>query len=129
MNIELFEKLRQKKMLEKSKEFFEHKLDFLIGPVELDSMLKRGGKVNIIDVRAAEDYKEGHIPGAISLPKEQWSTFKGLSKDRPNVFYCYSIVCQIATKAAKYFAEHEFPVIELQGGFDEWQKHNLPIEK
>lgn len=128
MAIELFEKLSQKRNLLKAKTFFEHKLDFLMGPVELDTMLKRGGKVNIIDVRAAEDYEKGHIPGAISLPKEQWSTFKGLSKDRPNVMYCYSIVCQIATKAAKYFAEHEFPVIELQGGFDEWQKHNLSIE-
>ena len=37
---------------------------------------KQGGPVNIMDVRAAEDYAEGHIPGAVNLPKDQWDKAK-----------------------------------------------------
>ena len=128
MSVEIIEKLRRREMLHRSKTFFERRLDFIRGPVELNWMIKQGEKLNIIDVRSPEDYTKEHIPGAVNLPQEQWSTFKGLSKDRPNVVYCYTVVCQLATKAARYFAEHDFPVIELQGGIEYWKKNNLPLE-
>jgi len=49
---------------------------FTTGPVELERWFKRGEPVNIVDVRAAEDYSEGHIPGALNLPKNQWDNAK-----------------------------------------------------
>jgi rhodanese-related sulfurtransferase len=33
----------------------------------------------------------------------------------------------MAAKACKFFAENGYPVMELEGGFDAWQKHSLPI--
>jgi len=128
MATEIIEKLRQKKMLHNAKVFFDSRLDFTRGPLELNSMIKRGEKLNIIDVRRPEDYAKERIPGAVNLPEEQWSSFKGLSKDRPNVVYCYTIVCQLATRAAKYFAEHDFPTILLEGGIEEWKKNQMPVE-
>jgi rhodanese-related sulfurtransferase len=68
----------------KAKEFFETKMAFTTGPVELERMMKNN-EVNVVDVRAAEDYAKGHIPCAINLPKDQWSTMKGLRKDKINV--------------------------------------------
>ena len=91
-------------------------------------MIEQGEKLNIIDVRRPEDYSKGHIPGAVNLPEDQWSTFKGLSKDKPNVVYCYSIVCQLSIRAAKYFAEHDFPTIVLTGGIEEWKRNQLSVE-
>ena len=128
MTVEIIEKLRRKEMLRRAKAFFDKRLDFTRGPIELNSMIQRGDKLNIIDVRRPEDFAKEHIPGAVNLPEDQWSTFKGLSKDRPNVVYCYTIVCQLSTRAAKYFAEHDFPVILLEGGIDEWKKNQLPVE-
>ena len=55
----------------KAKEYFEAKMAFTTGPVELERMMKNN-EVNIVDVRAAEDYAQGHIPGAVNLPKDQW---------------------------------------------------------
>ncbi len=110
-------------------EFFEAKLDFTTGPIELDDLLRREENINIIDVRRSEDYSSGHIPGAISLPKDEWTTFSGLSKDKVNIIYCYSEACHLAATAAKYFAEHEFPVMELEGGFEEWSRAGLPVEE
>ncbi len=67
-----------------AKEFFENKLAFTTGPVDLERMRKEGSG-NIVDVRAAEDYAQGHIPGAVNLPKDRWASLQGLRKDRTNV--------------------------------------------
>jgi rhodanese-related sulfurtransferase len=112
----------------KAKEFFEAKMAFTTGPVELERMMKQGD-VNVVDVRAAEDYAKGHIPSAVNLPKEQWGSLKGLQKDRVNVLYCYSLVCHLAATAAVEFASKGFPVMELDGGWRWWKDDGFPIEK
>ena len=112
----------------KALEYFEAKLEFTLGPYELNELIKRG-EVNVIDVRAEKDYKQGHIPEAINLPEGKWVTLEGLNYDRTNVIYCYGITCFLATRACRRFAENGYPVMELIGGFEEWKKNNMPIKK
>ncbi len=112
----------------KAKEYFEAKMAFTTGPVELERMIQ-GGEVNVVDVRASEDYNEGHIPGAINLPKDRWQTLQGLRKDKINVLYCYSQVCHLAAAAAVEFAGKGYPVMELEGGFRTWKEHEFDVEK
>jgi rhodanese-related sulfurtransferase len=112
----------------KAKKYFEDKMAFTTGPVELERMMKNN-EVNVVDVRAADDYAEGHIPGAVNVPKDQWSTLKGLRKDKPNVLYCYSHVCHLAATAAVEFAGKGYPVIELEGGWRWWKENEFQIEK
>jgi rhodanese-related sulfurtransferase len=76
----------------KALEYFEDKMAFTTGPVELNRMMESGEPVNVIDVRQAADYAKGHIPGSINLPKGKWSSLEGLSKDKNNVVVCYSDV-------------------------------------
>jgi rhodanese-related sulfurtransferase len=114
---------------QKAKEYFEAKISFTTGPVELERMMKQGENINIVDVRAAEDYAEGHIPGAVNLPKDKWQTLEGLRKDKTNVVYCYSQVCHLAATAAVEFASKGYPVMELEGGFRAWKEHDMEIEK
>jgi len=111
----------------KAQEYFENKMAFTTGPVELNRMIK-DDTVNVIDVRSEDDYAEGHIPGAVNLPKDKWYTLAGLTKDKANVLYCYSQVCHLAATAAVEFASKGFPVMELEGGWDEWKDHGLEIE-
>ena len=92
--------------------------------------------VNIIDVRSAEAYKKGHIPGAINLPYEQYSSFEGnetafpgLRKDGFNYVYCYQLLCNLGQKAAKKFASLDYPVKEVVGGMQSWKDAQYPIEK
>jgi rhodanese-related sulfurtransferase len=113
---------------EKAAKYFEDKLDFTTGPMELNNMMDSGENINIIDVRSADDFATSHIPGAISLHKNSWHTMKGLAKDRVNIVYCYSEVCHLAAQAAKRFAEAGFSVMELEGGFEAWGAYNLPVE-
>lgn len=111
----------------KAKAYFEAKMAFTTGPVELDRMIRQGD-VHVVDVRAAEDYAAGHIPGAISLPKDQWNATSVLRRDKTNVIYCYSQVCHLAAAAALQFASEGFPVMELEGGFKSWAEHEMDIE-
>jgi rhodanese-related sulfurtransferase len=113
----------------KAREYFEAKMAFTAGPVELERMMKQGENINIVDVRASEDYAEGHIPGAINLPKDKWNRLTGLRKDKINVLYCYSQTCHLAAAAAVEFADKGYPVMELEGGFRAWKDSGHDIEK
>lgn len=112
----------------RAREFFLDKITFTTGPVEVDSMLSTGDEVVIVDVRARADFEKGHVPGAISLPKEEWSKPQGLAKDKTNILYCYSHVCHLAAKAAVELASQGYPVMEMDGGFEAWRENNLEVE-
>lgn len=111
-----------------ARKYFADKMTFTTGPAELKHWLDEKEPVNVIDVRRAEDYEKGHIPGAVSLPKEKWSTHEGLKKDKVNVVYCYMQQCHLAPEACVEFAENGYSVCELEGGFDVWQRHGLPVQ-
>ena len=112
----------------RAKEFFENKMSFTTGPVELDRAIKASQPIAVIDVRARDDFEKEHIPGAISMPESEWANLTGLSKDRLNVIYCYSQVCHLAARAAVEFAGAGFAVRELEGGFKAWKEHRLATE-
>ena len=113
---------------EKARKFFSDKMAFTTGPVELARNVKGGAPINVVDVREAEDYKKGHIPGAVNLPRDRWGTREGLQKEALNVLYCYSHVCHLAATAAVDFAAEGYSVMEMDGGFEAWKENDLEIE-
>jgi rhodanese-related sulfurtransferase len=108
--------------------FFNDKVEFSTGPTELKGLIDKKAPINIIDVRATEDYQKGHIPGAFNLPADKWNTFEGLDKNKNNIVYCYTEVCHLAAKAAVVFARQGFPVIEMDGGMKAWRDSKYEIE-
>lgn len=114
----------------KARAYFEDKMSFTTGPVELDRMIKSGDNhLVIVDVRYAEDYEKGHIPGAINLPHDTWESPAGLSKEKVNILYCYTQTCHLAANAAVIFAGMGYPVMEMDGGFAAWKENELEIER
>ena len=113
----------------KALQYFEDKMAFTTGPIELSHALKEKQDIVLVDVRAAEDFEQGHISGALSLPRDKWSTPSGLRKDKLNVIDCYSHVCHLGAAACVGLARQGFPVMEMDGGFLVWTKNNLPIVK
>ncbi len=113
---------------EKARQYFADKMAFTTGPVELCRNIKERANLAVIDVRESEDYRKGHVPGAINLPYDQWSSRAGLRKDALNVLYCYSQQCHLAAMAAVEFASDGFPVMEMDGGFEAWKENDLEIE-
>ncbi|HUX80630.1 MAG TPA: rhodanese-like domain-containing protein [Alphaproteobacteria bacterium] len=121
----------------KAEEFFAAELDFKTNPYGVNRMIEEKSKdIIIADVRSAEDYAKGHIPGAINIPYEKYNGFNGsetkfpgLSKEKINIVYCYKHLCNLAQKAAKVFASNGYPVKEMVGGFEEWESDKYSIEK
>lgn len=105
---------------EAATDFFAKKLAYTLGPVELQHMLAEK-KVKLVDVRAKEDYDEGHIQDALSIPKaDLLDQMQHLSKADVHVVYCYNQQCHLGAAAALVLAKNGYPVMELEGGFDVW---------
>ena len=113
---------------QKAREFFANKLAFTTGPVELHHNIHQRAQIAVIDVREEEDYRKGHVPGAINLPQERWQSLQGLRKDALNVLYCYTQTCHLAATAAAEFAAKGYSVMEMDGGFEAWKEAELEVE-
>lgn len=77
--------------------------------------------IQLIDVRDAELYSEGHIPGAVNieLASENFvDMIQTLDKKNPVAVYCRG--GRQSAEAAQKLHEAGFEVIELQGGFLTW---------
>src|SRR5438093_12001191 len=112
----------------KAWEFFHAKMQYTTGPIELERLMTEHAPINIVDVRYPEDYAKGHIPGAVNVAKDKWTTFQGLHKGKINVLYCYTQTCHLAAQAAEWFASKGYPVMEMDGGFAAWKAADLKIE-
>ena len=113
-----------------ARRYFEDKLAFTLGPVELERGIKTGeDNLVLVDVRAAQDFAKGHIPGAFNIPKDRWDNPQGLSKNKTNVVYCYTQQCHLAANACVQFAAKDYPVMELEGGFEIWKENQFDIEQ
>ena len=112
-----------------AREYFAAKLAYETAPAEVERLRRRTDEAVIVDVRARRDYDEAHVPGALSLPKDRWSTAEGLAKDKVNILYCYSQSCHLAARAAAGLAAQGFPVMVMEGGFAAWREHKLPVEQ
>lgn len=77
--------------------------------------------IQLMDVRTAEEYKSGHIPGAknIDVRSDEFSRESGkLDLKRPVAVYCRSGVR--STIAATQLTEKGFKVFELEKGINSW---------
>ena len=76
----------------------------------------------LLDVRADELYKKGHIKGAVSLPHARINaeTLKDYSADTLFVVYCAGPHCNAAEKAAIRLAKLGRPVKKMIGGVTGW---------
>ncbi|HEU5374810.1 MAG TPA: rhodanese-like domain-containing protein [Ktedonobacteraceae bacterium] len=84
----------------------------------------------LIDARAAQDFEECHIPGAVNLPyrKITAESTAQFSKELPLVTYCWSPACNAATKAAARLSALGFQVKEMLGGIEYWRREGGPVE-
>jgi len=110
-------------------EYFGRKVAFTTGPVEVSHFIEAGEQMVLVDVRAAEDYRQGHLPGAINVPKEKWTTAPGLRPNVMHILYCYTSTCHLAAQAAHQFSLKGFQVMEMDGGFEAWKENDLKVEK
>ena len=99
-----------------AREYFVRKTRYSTGPVELQKAIDAGEDLNIVDVREAEDYQKGHVPGSVNLPLSQLrDRYRELPKDRDIWISCG--VGQRAYYAVRFLAQHGYRALNLSGGF------------
>lgn len=80
----------------------------------------------LIDVRTAQEFDGGHIPGAINIPvNEVGSRLAEISADQTVVVYCRT--GNRSAQAADTLEANGYTVYDL-GGIVDWQAAGLPVE-
>jgi rhodanese-related sulfurtransferase len=99
-------------------------------PVGRQELLERAGRgdVVILDVRPAEEFAAGHIPGALSVPLDQLDqALSRLSKRSRIVAYCRGPYCVLAPQAVQRLRASGFDARRLVDGMPEWRLAGLPV--
>ncbi len=95
------------------------------------TLLLNRDKAILVDLRSAQEYKAGHIAGALSIPYDALKTrMKELEKykERPIILVCK--IGQHSGAAGAVLKKAGFGTIKsIKGGMGEWQAANLPTVK
>jgi len=115
----------------KLRQYFEAKLAAELGPHNVKRLIDLGGRdVVILDVRTAQGYREGHLPGAINIPFEELpKRMKELPKSKEIISYCWNVTCLLCTKASYVLASRGYKAREMIGGIASWREAGFPIER
>lgn len=94
----------------------------------LDRLKK--GLVTLLDVRPAEEYAAGHLPGALNVPIEKLEGYLSkLPRRKEVVAYCRGPYCLMSFDAVQKLRKRGFKAKRLQDGYPEWRAAGLPVER
>lgn len=96
-----------------------------------DELLRRvrSGEVTVLDVRPVEEFRAGHVPGALSIPLgELKARLKELPKDRAIVAYCRGPYCVMALDAVDVLRKKGFTAHRLEQGVADFRARGWRIE-
>ena len=99
-----------------------------ISRVELQERMKKG-LVTLLDVRPENEFRLGHLPGAVNVPLAKlrsWLSRAG--KKVEIVAYCRGPYCVMSFEAVADLRAKGFKAWRLEDGFPEWKAAGLPVE-
>lgn len=99
--------------------------------VESNELLRRvrNGEVTVLDVRPSEEFRAGHIPGALSVPVGELKTrLKELPKHREIVAYCRGPYCVMAVEAVELLRKKGFVAHRMEQGVVDWRARGWRVE-
>lgn len=103
-----------------------------IKPVRIDRLPDLLSKARLIDARPREEYRLGHLAGAIPTP------WKEVDEGRiplppsggPTVIYCSNEFCEDALRLARLLVQRgDADVGVLVEGYEAWWNRKLPVEQ
>jgi len=100
-------------------------------PVSREELASRmdEGLVTVIDVRPADEFALGHLPGAINMPlSELVSRLPALQTGREIVAYCRGPWCVMSFEAVAELRKRGFNARRLEDGLPEWKAAGLAVE-
>lgn len=101
-------------------------------PVPAEELLDRArrGLVTVLDVRPAEEFAAGHVPGAVNIPIDELARrLAELPKRKEIVAYCRGPFCLMAYDAVLLLRNKGRKARRLQDGLPEWRSAGLPVSQ
>jgi len=91
--------------------------------------LMREDDVTVVDVRPADEYEAGHIPGALSMPvPELKRRLRELSKGREIIAYCRGRYCVYSLEAVTLLRKQGYRARRADEGLPDWRAAGFPVE-
>ena len=106
---------------------FFHARDAL-EPVTRKELLSRveNEAVTVLDVRPADEFAQGHLPGAVNIPlAELERRLAELPVDREVIAYCRGPYCVLSFEAVAALRSRGYAARRLEDGFPEWKAAGL----
>ena len=99
-------------------------------PIPAAELLERAkkGLVTVLDVRPAEEYAAGHVPGALNVPLDKLESYLSrLPKRKEVVAYCRGPYCLMSFEAVEKLRKRGWRARRLENGLPEWRAAGLPV--
>jgi rhodanese-related sulfurtransferase len=99
--------------------------------VDATELMERlsNGNVVVLDVRPEEEYRAGHIPGALSVPVDTLeAALHTLPRDREIVAYCRGPYCVFSDEAVALLRARGYRARRLRQGLPDWRAAGMPVE-
>lgn len=85
--------------------------------------------VNLLDLRPAVEYKQGHLPTADNIPFDILrSTDIDALRNGPVLVYCRGPFCAAALEGNQYLRENALHAQRLRFSVPEWKAHGFPLD-
>ncbi|MEG3618722.1 metalloregulator ArsR/SmtB family transcription factor [Magnetovibrio sp. PR-2] len=100
-------------------------------PISHKELLRRAkdGLVSVLDVRPADEFEAGHLPGAINIQVSDLDKhLKDLPKDQEIIAYCRGAYCVLSFEAVADLRKKGYKARRLEDGYPEWKAAGLPTE-
>ncbi len=101
-------------------------------PIERDELARRikAGTVVVIDVRPIEEFEQGHIAGAVSVPLDALKSWArdDAPKRKQIVAYCRGPYCVYALNAVAELNKRGLRAARSEDGVAEWGAAGYPVE-
>src|SRR5690349_23623491 len=102
-----------------------------VSPEDVRTKLDGGAKPVVLDVREKEEFRQGYLPGAVSLPRgflEMRVEETVPDKSTPIVAYCGGGTRSLL--AGRILKELGYTNVQsMRGGFSAWKNQGLPIHE
>jgi rhodanese-related sulfurtransferase len=111
-----------------------HDSRFVIDNIEIAKLSYDSGETLFVDARSNDDYNEGHIKGAISLPIGEFDVkvenlINRYLLDQSIVTYCSGRTCEDSHRLAQKLIDFGYESVSIMiDGFPGWKENGYPVE-
>ena len=98
---------------------------------EYSAALKQDTAAILVDVRRSDEFRAGHLEGAMNLNVLDETAFaKGIAAiDTDHTYYIYCRSGRRSQRAAQLMTARGLRVVDMRGGFIAWQQAGMPTVK